>query len=132
MNGEIGVSHILRNDAPVVAVVSDRVYIDEAPQKKVFPYIILESRDSDPLDSKSGKAEVDIDIVGVLIYTTTSKQRKDLSSLVRTALDHKAAGTYNGLTTQSVIVYMGQTSFSEEETNRKIYASDQEYRLRTL
>lgn len=130
MKGELAVLRILLDDAGVSAVVDDKVYCYEAPQEKSLPFILVESRDVEPIDSKSGKAEIDWRIVGVFIYATTMKAASDLSELVRTALDHKAAGTYNSVVVHQPIVFLGETGFKENETNRKTYVFDQEYRLR--
>lgn len=129
MNGEIGVSDILINDAPVAAIVSDRIYIDKPRQGAHYPLIIIENRNVDPIISKSGVSETDIDIIGVLLYHTSRSGLKTLVEAVRSALDHKASGTYNTVEIQQLI-FTSQSNFKEEETNREIYVADQEYRLR--
>lgn len=129
MNGEIAVSKILRDNSDIVALVADRVYIDEAQQTKNLPFIILESRDVEPIDSKSGKAVNDVQIVGVFIYSTTHAQLRDISVMVREALDHMDEGVYNNIRIEEC-VYMGESGFSEKLENRNVYAKDQEYRLR--
>jgi hypothetical protein len=126
MNGHLGALNILLNDAPVVAIVEQRVYIDKPPQGAEYPLIVLESREATPITSKSGAAELDKQIIGAFAYATSSKGRETLAQAMRNALDWKTPGSYNGIAIRS-IEFSFQTEFFEKETNRDVYVADQEY-----
>jgi hypothetical protein len=131
MRAEYAVVKILLNDATVAGLVSDRVYLDEAPQTDPYPLIIVEEDNIEPFDSKSGVSSVDHDTVRVFPYSTNKAQLRTLAKACRDALDGKANVTYD--TTQVVYVrFMNQSSFDEKIDNRKTYAKDQEYQIRVI
>jgi hypothetical protein len=129
MNGELAVLDILRDDAAIIAIVSDRIYLEEAEQADALPYIVIEQSDNEPFPTKSGKTGADHNMINVFSYGNTYKEAKDLANACRTALDDKAAGTYNGVNVID-IVYDAESSFSEEIANRKVFAKDQGYKVR--
>jgi hypothetical protein len=128
MNGELAVLDILRDDATVTAI-TDRIYLEEAEQTDELPYVIIELSDNEPFPTKSGKTGADHNMVNVFSYGNTYKEAKNLANACRNALDDKAAGTYNGVNVID-IVYEAESSFSEEIENRKVFAKDQEYKVR--
>jgi hypothetical protein len=130
MNGELAVLRVLLLDDNVSSFVGTKVYLNEAPQRATLPYIILEERDSEPIDSKSGKAVTDFDIVGVFIYSNDQRQLFNISTAVRLALDDKEQGNYGSPLLIERISFMGQTGFFEKIENKKAFVKDQEYQLR--
>lgn len=90
MNVESAIYNILKNNAPVAAVVGTRIYPNTAPQTTPNPCIVFQERSVDPSDTKSGVSRLDTCYIGVDCYCDTQKACKDLAKLVRTALDRYA------------------------------------------
>jgi len=128
VNGEYAVLNILKNNAAVTLIVSDRIYLDEVPQLDVMPFIVIEESDIEPFSTKSGASGADHDIINVFPYAATKKELKNLAAAVRAALDD-ISGTFNGIVVVNVM-FRNQSSFSEKINNRKAYAKDQEYQVR--
>lgn len=131
MNGEIAVSQILRDDTSVAAIVGNRVWLDEAEQTEQLPFIILENRTFTPIDSKSGEAETDIDLIAVIGFSKSAKVRRDLILAIRAALDYKDGGVFNGQEVEQ-LVFIGGTNTKEQEENRKIFITEMEFELRVI
>jgi hypothetical protein len=129
MNGEIAVLDILRDDATVIGIAGDRIYLEEAEQEDELPYVIIELSDNEPFPTKSGAGGTDHNTVRVFSYANTYKQAKDLANACRLALDDVVGDTYNNVEVID-IVYQGESSFSEEIDNRKVFAKDQEFLVR--
>jgi hypothetical protein len=129
MTGKLAVLGILLGDSAVQAIVSDRVYLNNAPQTKQFPYIIVENRNNDPVDSKSGKAELDIQIVGVIAYCRTQDQLIELEPAIRDALDYIGEGVSNSVRYSEITYEGGPGDFDEKFDDNYIVATDQEYKV---
>jgi hypothetical protein len=137
MNGELAVLKILLSNATVTDLVSNRVFLNEAPQGKELPYIIIEEEDVEPFPTKSGASSKDHDTIRVYPYSASQNQLRELYVACRNALD-EYTGELNigdvdtGIITLEVerIRYQGQTSFNDELENRKVYAKDQQYLVR--
>jgi hypothetical protein len=130
MNGVYAISKILRDSSSVGAIVDDDIFIDDVPQGTTLPYIVLEEENIEPHESKSGVAATDHDKVRVYPYSSDPKELKTLAAACRAELDG-TSGTYNSIVVVD-IRFESQNGFSEEETNRKIYAKDQSYTVRVI
>lgn len=130
MNAELAVLSILLNDATIDGLVSNRVYLDEAPQGDSLDYIIIETSDNEPFPTKSGVSAKDHTILNVFSYATDPKRRKNLANAVRSALDGQS-GTFNSVQVED-IRYQTESGFFEELENRKAYVRDQEYLVRVV
>lgn len=128
MNGEIAVSHILRNDADVVALVEQKVYLEKPAQLQLMPFIVVEVRNFSPVISKSGKAEKDIDTIEVMIYSSSRKVLKDIVEAVRVALDHIPAAVHNSVSVEQ-IVFENAFFSHESETNKEIYSANMAFEI---
>jgi hypothetical protein len=128
MNGEIAIVNILKADSGVDAICANRIYILEAPQGALFPYIIIEPSDNEPFPTKDGSSAVDHNSINVFSYGDSYKDAFTLANAVREALDGQS-GTFNSVVVAD-IVYRGETGFNEEIENKKIYAKDQDYLVR--
>lgn len=129
MNSELAVLGILRDDSAVTDIVATRVYLNQAPQAAILPYIIVEEQDVEPFNTKDGVSVSDHDTVRVYPYATTKRALISLYTACRNALDGVSNGIYNTVAVNH-IYFKGQTSFDEQIENRKAYAKDQEYLVR--
>ena len=128
MNAEIAVIKILKDSAGVGALCADRIYPLEAPATTQFPYCIVELNGNEPFPTKDGTATVEHSSVNVFSYGKTYKEAYTLANAVKAALDG-TAGTHQSVVVADII-YRGETAFSEEIENTKIYAKDQDYLVR--
>lgn len=122
---------ILLADAPVVAIVGNKVYRNEAPQGQSLPYVIIEVENVDPSNTKEAVSSADYVFLNVISYAATQAELDTLSEAVRTALDYKAAGTYGGIV-MNQLRFQSENDFDEEIENRKVYAVDQSYMMRLI
>ena len=118
---------ILSATSGVTAVVSTRIYPDQAPQNAAFPYICFQLLQTSPLDTKEGVSKLDTLLVQVDCYTTSYDTAQSLSELVRGALD-RYRGTINGHVVDKII-FTGQSS-GAPITELSAYWSSQDYQIR--
>lgn len=73
------------------------------------------------MSTHDGPSSFDFGTVQVNIYATTAGEAQDIMEAVRTALDRKTPGTYNG-TAVAQIDYIGESHLPEDEAdNDQIY-----------
>jgi hypothetical protein len=131
MNADLAILEILIADATVSGMVGDKVYLDEAPQGKELPYIIIEEDDTDPHDSSDGESAIDYDRIRVFPYHTDQTGLRTLATAIRQAIERKANGTYRTVNFD-YSRFLNQSSFKERIDNREAYAKDQEYEVRIV
>lgn len=135
MNAELAVVDILQNDSDYSAIVSDRVFYDEADQGEVLPFSIVRAEDTQPSDDKDGVSTMDHDFIYVTHFageseTAAAKETvADMASKARTALD-RTSGTYNGILVQS-IQFLTQRSGTELLVDKKTLTIEQQYKIIT-
>lgn len=134
MNGDIAILDILRSNPTVGALIGGtgaanaRVFISEAPQKAIMPFIVCDVYDSEPFDSKSGTSVVDHELVKVFCYAEKSSEAITLSDAVRAAVDG-ANGTYNSEVVE-YIRWLRYDGYNVELVNRKAYVREHDYQVR--
>lgn len=119
---------ILSNDAGVGALISTRIYPDIAPQNVAYPFVIYTIDQADPSDTKDGAAPIYLLSFSVQIYSESYDTTNAIANAIRSALGSKTAGTYGGLSIQS-IRFAGQQSTSMN-VDRHIYIIEQTYNAR--
>ena len=119
---------ILSNDAGVGALISTRIYPDIAPQNVAYPFAIYTIDQADPSDTKDGAAPIYLLSFVVQIYSESYDMTNAIANAIRSALGAKTAGTYGGLSLQS-IRFAGQQSTSMN-VDRHIYIIEQTYNAR--
>jgi len=130
MNGELAVQAILQADSPYSAVVgTGGVYYDEITQTQVVPLAIVSLQSIQPTNFKDAPSDMDFDQVVVYHMSSTKKESASMALLGRTALERKS-GTYNGIKVVS-IMFITQSSFTEQLTNKKVYTTEQIYQVIT-
>ena len=134
MKGYLSVIDIIRRDGPVGLLIGGsgvgiaRVFPGDAPQGVVYPLVMVDATDGEPFDTKSGVSVLDNDQVKVICYAETDTGCYDLATKVRTALDGNT-GTHNGLYVEG-LRWLGQTSYDENYTNRRVRVHEQNYEVR--
>jgi hypothetical protein len=137
MTGELAVLKLLLSDATVTGIVGQGIYMDEAPQGKSLPYIVIEEEGIEPFPTKSGASSKDHDSVRVYIYSSDQNTLRLLYGAARSALD-EYSGTVTtgdeetGIVTINIdhIMFQGQTSFEEKINNKAVFVKDQDYKVR--
>lgn len=121
--------HVLTNDAPVNAIVSTRIYPNEAPQGATLPYIVQEITDTEPLESKDSP-QYDFVSVEISCYAQGGsggeQALEDLSSKVITALDNNT-GTHNDVVVKQA-QYLNKDDVKLED-EQKIYGKRIDFRF---
>ncbi len=123
---EQAIVDILENDAPVSAIIDDRIFPVAIPQEKVLPAITYQRVDTDPNDTKSGASTLDGILIDLDFWDKKFAVVKDLAKKVRAALD-RFSGTKQGIVVQSIQFQNQIVGYSSE---KEIYHLTQTYRVR--
>lgn len=129
MGGQLVAQYLLVNDGTFSAI-TNQVFYDEASQTTPTPFGIVRLDSVEPYDDKDGKSHFDFDFVTVLHFSSGATELNNMSIAARNAMDRKAAGTYNGITIDS-IQFITQRSGSEFIDNHKILVIEQQYKVIT-
>jgi len=118
---------VLSAAAGVTALVSTRIYPDQAPQNAVFPYVCFQLLQAQPTDTKEGVSPLDKLLVQIDCYAQNYDSAQAIATAIRTALD-RYAGTINGHVVDKII-YSGQSSGSPIP-DLSAFWSSQDYEIR--
>jgi hypothetical protein len=134
MKGNIAVIDRLRDTAGVYNLIGGagtlaRVKPMFAAQASVFPRVIVELTDSQPVDSKSGASEMDVDFVSVMSEAQTATDARALADQVREALNW-ITGTFNDIYCTR-IRYVNESDYSERMQDNTIYGIEQNFEVIT-
>jgi hypothetical protein len=112
---------ILHGNAPVLAVVSNRIFPNMATQGADHPYIVYSVVSKTPTDSKTNGTGFDRYRVQVDCVSDSYTDVEDLAVKVRTALD-RVTGIYGG-TTITQITYENTVDVHDEfsEDSQQIF-----------
>lgn len=132
MNAELAVVDILVNDSGYNAIVGGsagaaRIYYDEIDQTSQFPNAMVTNESINPNDTKQN-SNFDGDLIQVFHSASTKAESVQMASLARTALTAVRNATRNGITVNEIRLIDGD-SFTEKITNKKIYTTEQIYRV---
>ena len=97
--------NILSAYQPLVDLVGERIYPVQAPQQRVWPFVVFSVNESTPINRLSGRACADRVFTEYIIVTKTVDEALTISSTLRDALDWVTPGTYSG-------VSLGRTQFT--------------------
>ena len=123
--------NILSNTANVSAIVSTRIYPNVAKQGSAFPFIVYQTTNVTPNDTKDGVSTVDGNGLDVLCFADTYSVAVDLAQKVRIALDRKT-GTYNTVEVQSIQFTSYDENFEIEGDGMGIYVQTLSFGLRQI
>jgi hypothetical protein len=107
---------ILSNNAPVVALVSTKIYPTIAAQETLAPYVVVDyAVNNEPLDTKTRPSSLDRIRIQVDSYGRTRKQAMTVHLAVRTALDGYTIGsTVAGVLLDGIKFETENEAFDEE------------------
>jgi len=122
------VYNLLSNNAPVAAIVGNKIFAYMASDDIVYPYIVYSGINIDPIQTKDGVSCLDTTTVDIEIYSEDLSEIEDLGNKVRTALD-RVNGTVETVVIQSISFTDGSDGYLD--TDRVFYAT-QSYSFRIL
>jgi len=109
---EKAIQNILANDSNLQGVLNDAGWGGGGTKYKIYhlvadgtvdvPYVTYQRINTDPHDTKDGVSGLDVCMLDVDIWADNNSDLFTIAGYVRTALDRKAEGTYNGETLQSI------------------------------
>lgn len=127
MNVLKSIYNILSNDADVSGIVSSRIYPAVVPQKIADPYVEFDCYSTEPTDTKTSSSILDVYLIEISAYHTSSLDCVTLSTHIRGALDR-----YKGLNAGNVIdkfIFDGQDGpYYDHE--KELYRVDTNIRAR--
>jgi len=92
----------------ITAIISTNIYPDITPQNVDYPFIVYSIIDSNPVDFKDGKSNLEEIDLQIDVYTQNYDTTQNLSNLIRNRLD-RFVGTLEGVEVQT-IKYVRQSS----------------------
>lgn len=132
MNAEKAIYHLLANSSTYNAhvggsTVASRIFYDEVDQTKPYPNTMITAESLDTTDTKDS-SNFDHDIIQVFHSAESKEKSLQMATDARAALTAAAAGTYNGVNV-SEIRLIDQDSFTERVVNKKIFTTEQIYKV---
>ena len=122
---------ILSDNAPVDALISDRIYPNVAKQSSAFPFVVYTVNGDAPTDTKDGVSPLDNNSIEVLCFSQTYSEASDLADKVRTALD-RVDGTYNGIELQRIQYLSYDDDYEVKDDDDGVYVKSLNFRVRII
>ena len=127
----IAIYSILRDDAPVGALIGNRIYPNVATRKAEFPFVVYQVTGDSPTDIKDGVSPLDENAILVMCFSKTYEEASNIADAVRTALD-RVNGTYAGVVIQG-IQYLGYNEdFDVKDADDGVYVKSLNFRIRLI
>lgn len=83
----------LTGDAPLVALIAERVYWQQAPQRVTKPYVIWQRIASEPIKTHNEPTQNQFDLIQFSAFAATPEAADDIALAIITALDGQALST---------------------------------------
>jgi len=133
MNGYLAVIAALRDGTAGNLVggsgsTTARVFPGDPQQKQVYPFISVDSYDTDAFDTKTGSATTDHDLVKVMCFADTDNECRQIAAAARVDLD-EYIGTLNGFVVER-IRFLRVDTYDLHLTNRRARIHEQDYEVR--
>jgi hypothetical protein len=127
----LAIHPLLTGDNAVQALISGRVYPEQAPEGAQAPFIVYSIVSNSPSDSKNG-TPIDQAQVEVFSVNTTYANTNDLADKVRAALDRSkvTVRVTEGEVVVDSIQYTNEVT--EVNTEKKLYIAIQDYTIRII
>lgn len=119
------VGKILLDDATMAGYVADQIFPIAAPDETSFPFVVIQTNNTDPTDTKSGVSTNDQVSFQIDAYSTNVTELNNIMSRVRTLID-RYTGTESGLTIRNI--FFVNESDGPFDIGAEIYAKSQDYR----
>lgn len=127
----LAIRPLLTSDSDVQAMISGRVYPEQAPEGAQAPFIVYSIVSNSPSDSKNG-TPIDQVQVEVFSINTTYANTNELADKVRAALDRSkvTVDVAEGEVVVDSIQYTNEVT--EVNTEKKLYIAIQDYTIRII
>ena len=127
----LAIHPLLTGDSAVQAMISGRVYPEQAPEGAQAPFIVYSIVSNSPSDSKNG-TPIDQAQVEVFSINTTYANTNELADKVRAALDRSniTVDVAEGEVVVDSIQYTNEVT--EINTEKKLYIAIQDYTIRII
>ena len=127
----LAIRPLLTSDSAVQAMISGRVYPEQAPEGAQAPFIVYSIVSNSPSDSKNG-TPIDQAQVEVFSINTTYANTNELADKVRAALDRSniTVDVAEGEVVVDSIQYTNEVT--EVNTEKKLYIAIQDYTIRII
>ena len=127
----LAIHPLLTGDSAVQAMISGRVYPEQAPEGAQAPFIVYSIVSNSPSDSKNG-TPIDQAQVEVFSINTTYANTNELADKVRAALDRSkvTVDVAEGEVVVDSIQYTNEVT--EVNTEKKLYIAIQDYTIRII
>lgn len=122
--------NILTNTSAVTSYVSTRISPLKANNLAQFPYVVYEQVSLVPTIDKDGPSKLDVIRVQINILHNNYDTLSNVADAIRTALERKTAGTYNGVNVQSIVFDNEGEMYNDNVDLDGIYGWQQDYILR--
>lgn len=120
----LGLKTLLRAHAGLTALVAQRIYRGEQPQKSSAPYVVFRQIDDDPVATMAGNRALTRTPVAVESVAATDAQALLVAAQVKAAMS-SYMGSPGGVEIQSIL-RSGQTDEGLDEDTR-LYTIEQTY-----
>jgi len=117
---------ILGATAPIQALVGTKIYPLLAPQGTSQPFIVFQTTQRTPSDTKKNVSRLDVYVLELSIVSNDYTNACAITAAVRKALD-QYSGTVNAVKVDS-IVYDSGTTFYDEQAN--VFVINETYNMR--
>jgi len=127
----LAIHPLLTGDSAVQAMISGRVFPEQAPEGAQAPFIVYSIVSNSPSDSKNG-TPIDQAQVEVFSINTTYANTNELADKVRAALDRSniTVDVAEGEVVVDSIQYTNEVA--EINTEKKLYIAIQDYTIRII
>ena len=127
----LAIHPLLTGNSAVQAMISGRVYPEQAPEGAQAPFIVYSIVSNSPSDSKNG-TPIDQAQVEVFSINTTYANTNELADKVRAALDRSniTVDVAEGEVVVDSIQYTNEVT--EVNTEKKLYIAIQDYTIRII
>lgn len=127
----LAIHPLLTGNSAVQAMISGRVYPEQAPEGAQPPFIVYSIVSNSPSDSKNG-TPIDQAQVEVFSINTTYANTNELADKVRAALDRSniTVDVAEGEVVVDSIQYTNEVT--EVNTEKKLYIAIQDYTIRII
>lgn len=127
----IAIYSILRDDAPVGALIGNRIYPNVATRRSTFPFVVYQVTGDEPTDTKDGVSVLDENAILVMCFSKTYEEASNIADAVRTALD-RVNGTYAGVVVQGIQYLSYDDDFDVKDADDGVFVKSLKFRIRII
>lgn len=129
MNKAVKATHYILKNTPTVSALlpSENIYPVRALQGAAYPYAVHQLLSNRPVSTKDEASNFDFAQIMVSVYAESPTKAQEISEAIRTAMDRKTPGTYDGVAVAQ-IDYLGESHLPEDGAgNDQVYLIEMEF-----